>query len=151
ASSRATSSQRLPISTPITRLPSMPTSIMLVGSGPSTRLCTGLEPHLPFVFRTAEKPAGLQLSTVVETFRDLEVPPALPSWGDRANTQPGTATGRNGPGSAAHRGRTACQINQSLGRAALRPGHAPYAATARPACAIIATRTGGCFGLPRRQ
>ena len=34
--SRATSSQRLPISTPITRLPSMPTSVMLAGSGPST-------------------------------------------------------------------------------------------------------------------
>jgi len=53
-------------------------------------LYTGLEPHLPFVFRTAEKPAGLQICAVVETFRDLEVPPALPSCEDRANIQPGT-------------------------------------------------------------
>src|SRR5437773_5057324 len=64
ASSRATSSHRLPISTPITLLPSMPTSIMLVGSGPRTRLYPGVEPLLPFVFRTAETPAGLQISTV---------------------------------------------------------------------------------------
>ena len=35
-------------------------------------------------------PAGLQISTVVETFRDLEVPPALPSYEDDANIQSGT-------------------------------------------------------------
>jgi hypothetical protein len=35
--------------------------------------------HLPFVFRTAKTPAGLQISTVSETFRDFEVPPAAPS------------------------------------------------------------------------
>src|SRR5947199_3847176 len=80
---RATSSHRLPISTPITLLPSMPTSIMLVGSGPRTRLYPGVEPLLPFVFRTAETPAGLQISTVVKTFRDLEVPPVAAFLGRR--------------------------------------------------------------------
>ena len=37
-------------------------------------------------------PAGLQISTVVQTFRDLEVPPALPSCEDRADIQSGTDT-----------------------------------------------------------
>ena len=64
---------------------------MLVGSGTSTGLYTGVEPLLPFVLRTAKKPAGLQICTVVETFRDLEVPPASPSYEDRANIQSGTA------------------------------------------------------------
>jgi hypothetical protein len=36
-------------------------------------------------------PAGLQISTVVQTFRDLEVPPAPSSYEDRANIQSGTA------------------------------------------------------------
>jgi hypothetical protein len=52
-------------------------------------LYTGIEPHLPFVFRTAKTPAGLQISTVFETFRDHEVPPALPSREDRTNIQSG--------------------------------------------------------------
>src|SRR5215218_9994049 len=51
---------------PITLLPSMPTSIILGRSGASTGLHTGFEPLLPFVFRTAKKPAGLQISTVVK-------------------------------------------------------------------------------------
>jgi hypothetical protein len=78
---------------------------MLVGSGTSTGLYTGVEPLLPFVLRTAKKPAGLQICTVVETFRDLEVPPASPSYEDRANIQSGTVPYRvlGGPGSAAHR------------------------------------------------
>ena len=95
ASSRATSSHRLPISTPITLLPSMPTSIMLVGSGPRTRLYPGVEPLLPFVFRTAETPAGLQISTVVKTFRDLEVPPVAAFLGRRRRH---TIRDRHGPG-----------------------------------------------------
>src|SRR5438105_6940899 len=78
APSRATSTQRLPISTPITLLPSIPTSIMLVGSGPSTRLYAGVAPSTVRVPDRRKKPAGVQISTVVETFRDLEVPPALP-------------------------------------------------------------------------
>jgi len=56
---------------------------MLVGSGPRTRLYPGVEPLLPFVFRTAETPAGLQISTVVKTFRDLEVPPVAAFLGRR--------------------------------------------------------------------
>jgi len=44
-------------------------------------LHTGFEPPLPFVFRTAKKPAGLQICTVDKTFRDHEVPPAPPYFG----------------------------------------------------------------------
>jgi hypothetical protein len=43
----------------------------------------GREPSLPFVFRTAKKLAGLQISTVVKTFRDREVPPAAPNLARR--------------------------------------------------------------------
>ena len=57
------------------------------------------------MFRTVKKPAGLGISTVVKTFRDLEVPPALPSYEDGAKVEPGTVTDRNGPGSAAHQRR----------------------------------------------
>jgi hypothetical protein len=53
-------------------------------------LYAGDEPLLPFVLRTAKKPAGLQISTVVETFRDLEVPPASSSYEDGAIIQSGT-------------------------------------------------------------
>jgi hypothetical protein len=56
-------------------------------------LHTGVEPFLPFVFRTAKKPAGLQICTVVQTFRDLEVPPAPPSPGGALNMQPGIVPG----------------------------------------------------------
>jgi hypothetical protein len=51
-SSYATSSHRLPISTPITLLPFIPTSVILVGSGPSTGLYTGESP----IYRSCSGP-----------------------------------------------------------------------------------------------
>jgi hypothetical protein len=96
-------------------------------------LYTGVEPSLPFVFRTTEMPAGLQISTVVETFRDREVPPALPSYEDDANIQSGTVPssepGMN-PG-----------LQRSIPRAARRRG--PGDAALRPGNAIILERSPG--------
>src|ERR1041385_8902933 len=76
ASSYATSSHRLPISMPITLLLSIPTSVMLVGSGRHDLIAYG--PRAPSTVRVPvpKTTAGLQIGTVVEPFRGHEVPPA---------------------------------------------------------------------------
>jgi hypothetical protein len=88
-------------------------------------LYTGIEPFLPFVFRTAETPAGLKISTVVKTFRDREVPPALPFCEGTSNIQSGTA--KDELVAVPRLQRTAALSfvlnSMSIGRAALRPGH----------------------------
>jgi len=54
------------------------------------------------VFRTAKKPAGLQICTVDKTFRDHEVPPAPPYFGrsrQHATRDPGYTRSEEKPGS----------------------------------------------------
>src|SRR5947209_8218752 len=81
ASSHATSSHDLPISTPITRLSSMLTSLIL-GKGPERALdCIRANSPLYRSCPDPETPAGPQICTIVKIYRDREVPPAshLPS------------------------------------------------------------------------
>jgi hypothetical protein len=48
-------------------------------------------PH-PLIPADARTPVSLQIKTVVETYRDLEVPPTPPSYEGRTNIQAGTVT-----------------------------------------------------------
>src|ERR1700674_5765619 len=89
--SRATSNIRLPTSIPITLRPLqlIPTSIMLIGSGPSTGLHTGAKPLLPFVLRTQESRRASRSARPQKALRGHEVPPA-PSYPEGApNVQSG--------------------------------------------------------------
>jgi hypothetical protein len=88
-------------------------------------LYTGFEPFLPFVFRTAEAPAGLQISTIVEIFRDLEVPPAPSSCEDTSDIQSGTAKDElvAVPRLQRSAAQGPCSNRNGYGRVALRAGH----------------------------
>src|SRR6266581_6661648 len=102
--SRATSNIRLPTSMPTTSRPLLfiPTSIMLIGSGPSTGLHTGEKAPSTVRAPDPRKPAGLQISTVVKTLRGHEVPPAPPYPEGAANVQSGVHVGSRLCGAALH-------------------------------------------------
>src|SRR3954453_19570476 len=74
--SHATSSQDLPISTPITRLSFMPTSLIL-GKGPERALdCIRAYSPLYRSCPDPKTPAGLQICAIVKICGGREVPPA---------------------------------------------------------------------------
>jgi hypothetical protein len=66
---------------------------MLIGSGRDNLIAYG--PRAPSIVRVPDPKtsAGLQIGTVVKTFRDHEVPPAPPCYEGGPNMQPGPLRG----------------------------------------------------------